>query len=156
MPKIRPRDVAALAALAALGAVAAAPAAASGHGTWQYQCMTEDNPDEPLCTTELWAAHDGEDYLVYFVHDRSRNVPFIITGGAAPFAAASIQVDDKEPLETTSCDAGMCYFAPPESTELIEQFKKGRSARVVIRVAEGDSTVELLIPLTGFSKALAP
>lgn len=155
MPKVRPRDVAAFTVLAVLALGAAAPASASGHGTWQYQCMTEDDPEEPLCTTELWTAHDGEDYLVYFVHDRSRKVPLIIAGGEAPFASASIQVDDKEALETTSCESGMCYFAPPDSTELIERFKKGRSARVVLRVADGDSTVELQISLSGFSKAFA-
>jgi invasion protein IalB len=125
-------------------------------GTWQFQCMSEDNLGEPpFCTTELWVNQDDREFVVYFVHDRNGKVPLVIAGDDEPYVMARIQVDDNQALETRACEPGSCYFAPPDSIKLLEQFQRGHAARVLVETRDGATALDQSISLSGFSKAYA-
>jgi invasion protein IalB len=131
------------------------PARADEAEVWNSQCMEDDDSAEKICTTEIAASGDEQDFLIYFVHNEGGKSPLVVTGGEQRYAGATIKVDREDPVRADVCDVGMCYFKLEKSKLLMRQFKKGRSARVSIINNDMDFILDQDITLRGFSAAYA-
>lgn len=137
-------------------ALASAQAAhADEHEGWVYQCLGDEARGTTICTTEIAALHDGRDYLVYFVHAEDGSAPLVIDGGEDAFARTVITVDENDPIETDQCEPGACYFADDAAKTVLQQFRNGGAARVLVVGPDAEIFLDKTITLRGFSKAFS-
>lgn len=151
-------------AWAVLGVAVVGAAMAGGHAAepeaWRYQCLGGESLDVEICTTEISIFADDREFVVYFVHNEGKHAPLVVTGDDTLLSRVSIQVDDKAPVQTEDCETDACVFDQDASKLLQRQFRKGRAARIVVAVSdgEGDETafatiLDRRITLRGFSAA---
>jgi invasion protein IalB len=120
--------------------------------TWRFQCMTDSHSEEQeICTTEIMASQDGDDFLIYFVHADKGTPPLVVDGAEVPFRAAVITVDDEDPISTGRCEVGLCYYDTEASRVLLKQFRKGLKARVQVETNDESLRLDREITLRGFS-----
>ena len=65
----------------------------------------------------------------------------------------TVRVDDQPPLATENCETGMCYFDVAKSKKLLRQFRRGRSARILIMGSGSRVLFDGEITLIGFTAA---
>jgi len=145
--------------LAAIGALAFSfvwPAALTAEEAeaWQYQCLGDPVVETQICTTELAAFQNGEEFIVYFVHVDKGKPPLVISGENESIAEATVAVDKNSPLATQDCDEGACFFGAEDSSTLMKQFRKGFRAKITITIANNEVLFERVLSLRGFSAAL--
>lgn len=154
--RTRIRHIVATAALAlGLPLCLAGAAAAQGYNVWYAQCLGDESSGEaPLCTVEILLDPDQGEFVLYFVYRDEGDMPLVVSGGDLALGRVSIKADKKDPIETDTCEVGLCYFEPPASTKLKDYFLRGRSAEVRIDDAAGETVLSQTITLNGFQKAL--
>lgn len=136
-----------------LAAAVAQAGRADEHEGWAYQCLGDETAGTTICTTEIAAAHEERDYLVYFVHAEDGSSPLVIAGDEESFERTVVTVDDNDPMEADECEPGACYFADEAAEALLRQFRKGGAARVVVTGPDAQVFLDKTITLRGFSKA---
>ena len=122
--------------------------------SWSYFCITDLDTEEEVCTTEMTAADDENEFVFYFAHNPEGTLPFVVVGAEEPLLDLVVQVDDKEAIAADVCEVGICYFKEEKSEELLKQFKKGRRAHVRIASRELEVRFNRPITLSGFTAAL--
>ncbi|MFQ5467453.1 MAG: invasion associated locus B family protein [Kiloniellaceae bacterium] len=153
-------------AWAVLGVAASVAVMAGGHAgepeAWRYQCLGAESLDAEICTTEISIFIDNREFLVYFVHNEGKHTPLVVAGDDTPLDRVTIQVDDKAPVQTEDCESDACVFDQDTSKLLQRQFRKGRAARIVVAVSDGEggetafgTILDRRITLRGFSAAFA-
>ncbi len=146
--------VLALLALALFGPLDAG-ARANEFEVWYYQCMVDEESSEKICTTEIGTSSGNQDFIVYFVHNKSGASPLVVSGDEQSFSSLIIRVDDKDAIEADQCDVGWCYFEAEKSGRLLTQFRKGRRARVSILDDRLNTILDTEITLRGFTASYA-
>ena len=122
---------------------------------WYYQCMEDEESSEKICTTEIATSSGDQDFIIYFVHNKDGGSPLVVAGDEQKFASLTIRVDDEDAIEADECDVGWCYFEAEKSGRLLQQFRKGRRARVSILDDRLDTILDTVITLRGFTASYA-
>ena len=133
----------------------AAAARADETGTWQYQCLGDEAAGDEICTTELATFEAGQEFVLYFVRTDKGPSPFVVAGEDETLSAATVIVDKNDPVSAESCEDGACFFSVDNSTLLLKQFRKGRTAHVTIRAGSDGIMFDRALTLRGFSAAYA-
>ena len=128
-------------------------------GSWEFQCMpnhdtnSEDETVNELCTTEISTSYEGRDFVIYFAHNRNEASPLVVSGPEELFVDAIVKVHGKTPVSADSCEIGLCYFKLNKSALLVQQFIKGKSARITISTDRAKTILDKDITLSGFVAA---
>lgn len=144
-------------AAVALCVSVALPGRVSGqnYNVWYAQCLGDESTREPpLCTLEILLDPDQGEFVLYFVYRVEGDMPLVLSGGDRALGKLWIKADKNDPIETETCEVGLCYFEPPDSTKLKKFFLMGRRAEVRIDDADGETILSQTITLNGFQKAL--
>jgi invasion protein IalB len=139
--------------LAAATFLYSTPLQATPLNSWEYHCVIEDGSSEEVCTTELRSQDKDTEAIFYFARGPKGPVPFVALSETVPFGALKVQVDDEAPLKADSCEDGVCYFEAEKSRLLLQQFRSGRSAHIVIDAPDGRNLFDADITLIGFTAA---
>ncbi len=126
---------------------------AGAAGGWNHFCITDMESEETLCTTELSASFNGDEFVFYFAHTAEGDPPFVAAGSERLYSNMTIRVDDKVALSADSCETGLCYFKAEKSATLLRQFTRGNKAYVVIEGTHRSIFFDGEITLVGFSAA---
>lgn len=132
---------------------------ASETDSWEFQCMSshDSNSDDEtvneLCTTEISTSDEGRDFVIYFAHSRNEASSLVISGPEELFVDATVKVHGKKTVSADSCEIGFCYFKPKKSALLVQQFIKGKSARITISTDRAKTILDKNITLSGFVAA---
>ncbi len=128
-------------------------AAAVPLNSWEHYCFTDENEDGRVCTTELRAVYDDQEFVFYFARGPRGPVPLVVMGTQETLREMTVKVDDQAPLSTENCETGMCYFDVAKSKKLLRQFRRGRSARILILGSGSQVLFDDEITLIGFTAA---
>ena len=129
------------------------PAIATPLDAWEMRCVSEDQSAEKICATEIHKSYDGRDFIFYFARGPKGPVPFVAVSEGAPFRRMSVRVDEETPINADRCEEGMCFFKAGKSKKLVQLFRKGKTAFIMI---EGPDRIRLFdaeITLYGFTSA---
>ncbi len=129
------------------------PIGAATAESWDHFCITDMESEETLCTTELSASFNGAEFVFYFAHTSEGNPPFVAAGPERLYSNMTIQVDDEAALSADSCEIGLCFLKTEKSGVLLEQFKRGRKAHIVMEASQRSIGFDREISLAGFSAA---
>jgi len=129
------------------------PLQATPLNSWEHHCIVEDDSDEEVCTTELRSQDRDTEAIFYFARGPKGPVPFVALSEHTAFGALTVQVDEEEPLVADSCKDGICFFEAEKSHQLLQQFRSGRAAHIVIDAPDGHNLFDADITLMGFSAA---
>ncbi len=123
--------------------------------TWQYQCLGDEVVGSRICTTEVAAFQDGEEFIVYFVHVDEGKPPLVISGENENITRATVAVDKNSPLASQNCEDGACFFGAEGSETLMKQFRKGFRAKITIETGTNEVLFDRVLSLRGFTAALS-
>ena len=123
--------------------------------SWNRFCITDMESEETLCTTELSARFNGDEFVFYFAHTAEGDPPFVMAGPERPYSNMTVRVDDEAGLSADICETGLCYFKSEKSATLLQQFKRGNKAYVVIEGSQRSISFDGEITLFGFSAAFS-
>ena len=127
--------------------------------SWQFQCMPiyganiDDETVGELCTTEISTSYEGRDFVIYFAHNRNGASSLVISGPEELFVDTIVEVHGKKPVSADNCEIGLCYFEVKKSALLVQQFIRGRSARITISSDHAETFLDKDITLSGFVAA---
>lgn len=131
----------------------ALPALANPMNSWEHTCFKGEESPGQICTTELRALYEGEEFVFYFARGPNGPVPLVALGGELPFTAMTVAVDDQEPVTADSCATGSCHFKAKKSKVLLRQFRKGKFAKIMILGEAAAPLFDGTITLLGFNAA---
>lgn len=121
--------------------------------SWEMRCISDEEQGQEVCATELHARYGGRDFIFYFARGPVGPVPFVAVSEGAPFRQMTVKVDDEPPLDADRCDDGMCFFEASKSRKLVQLFRKGAKALVMIEGPEAPRLFDAEITLSGFTSA---
>ena len=120
---------------------------------WEHRCISDDDSNEKVCATEFHTRFEERDFVFYFARGPAGPVPFVAQSDDAPFRRMTVKVDDEPDIDADRCEVGFCYFGAEKSRKLINLFRKGLKALVVIEGPGKNRLFDAPITLSGFSSA---